>query len=209
MSAARKKAMENATASGTSVKTPSNSRLYSARRTPNNTRRTPKNVTRRKAIIIPKMGKKYIVVRNKKYQELTFPGGGCGNGVNIHNCARRELQEETKNSLNINNKNMNAFRKMMPVHTFSNFTRSKEEAAADAKGNGSGNKRPLRVKMNYSIFLVNLPNRNIKNIKNKFHASTKTSTPYMETNNINLISRAELNKQKMWPFMKKHTFQLL
>ena len=47
-----------------------------------------------KAIVIPKIGNKYVVVKDKKYGEYTFVIGGCKLNEPSTACALRELAEE-------------------------------------------------------------------------------------------------------------------
>lgn len=160
--------------------------------------------TRKKVVIIPQLkNKKFILVRNMKTKNITFPGGGCKLRDNILNCAARELREETKNAIKLNRHNYN---KLKYLNSFLNKTRSANEKE-------NNNKRKLNVTLDYKIYGLNLENRLFKNIKNKFHTfvmprfvNNKTRRSYQETNDIYNMSKNNIaNKNsRLWGVMRHH-----
>lgn len=136
----------------------------------------PKNrpkLKRFKVVVFPKMlhGGKYIFVRNSKTGDLTLPSGGCGFGENLKNCAKKELAEETKNSVPVKN--------LVQVFHFTNNNRSNYP---------TNNRR--NITMNYTGYLLKV-NKNFKNIEQNFknfklpkNANNKKRKAYSETNAI-------------------------
>ena len=78
-------------------------------------------------------------------------------------------------------------------------TRSPEELLKNKK---TGKK----VTMHYHVFLLNLGNNfKFKNAKNKFSKSTNLNKNYMETTNMKLIHRKNVNspEHKWWKLMRE------
>jgi len=154
--------------------------------TPAPKKRSPPPITRFKVVVFPKMPNgRYIFVRNAKSQELTLPSGGCGFGKNLKNCAKKELAEETKNSVPVKN--------LVQVFHFTNNNRS----------NYAPNKR--NITMNYTGYLLKV-NKNFENIEKNFknfklpnHANKKA---YSETNAI--FQENLKTKKPMWTQAKKY-----
>ena len=137
--------------------------------------------TRRKVIVVPKINSKYVLVRNRKSGDLTFIGGGCSLKNNIKNCALRELREESKNSIKL--RNINNYKKR-----FLNKTRAQHEQ-------NNNNARRLNVTLNYHVFVPNISNKNFNTIKRNFNAYRGTNKKYLETSNILLMSKNNLNNK--------------
>ena len=107
-----------------------------------------------KAIVVPKIGNKFVVFRYTGTKDLTFPGGGCGFGKNLRTCALKELHEESKNSIRVNKSNLkNLFH-------FSNKNRSNSELKNNMK-------KGINVTMHDYGYLVNLKN-NFDIIKQRY-----------------------------------------
>jgi hypothetical protein len=154
----------------------------------------PRKSITTKAYVLPMIGNKYVVgnfkLKNGKF-EKTFIGGGCGDYENIRNCAIKELGEESKETIRINNR-----KKMIPLFSFI----SKERFGKEIQNN-INNKR--NVTLRYTVFKVDLSNKNFNKIKSNFKNSTLTNKKYMELNNIHLMSLENLRKANMWNFMKR------
>jgi len=156
-----------------------------------------KNITY-KSVVLPMIGNKYVVVKYGKTGETTFIGGGCGKNENIRNCARKELAEESKNSIIVNTSMIKPF-----------FSFSSNERFGKEKSNNLRNKR--KVTLRYTVFKVNLSNKNFnRNIKSVFNKSRTTRKAYTEMNNIKLVSKNNLNRDpKLWNFMRKRVLSRL
>lgn len=145
-----------------------------------------KAVIRYKTIVIPKHKGKFIVVKDKQYQEITFIGGGCKLHEKRKDCAIREFNEETLNSFQL------PFLPNKPTFSFQSRERSAEELKKDIRMN-------IVVTLNYDVYIVNVPRVNFSEIKKQFHKIMKQNS---ETDNIFLMSKSELEKTNMWRFMK-------
>jgi ADP-ribose pyrophosphatase YjhB (NUDIX family) len=150
---------------------------------------------RYKAVIVPRKGNEFIVVRNRAYGNLTFPVGGCKKSESVNACARRELSEETRRTVQARN--------MRKLNSFTS-PRSNEEL----KKNKLEQKN---VTMHYIIFLTNVgTNSNIKNIREKFlnkslirNLSGKELQSHMETSNINSKTLNQIvNNKTLWSLMR-------
>jgi ADP-ribose pyrophosphatase YjhB (NUDIX family) len=149
---------------------------------------TPQN--RFKAIVVPKIGNNFVVFRYTGTNDLTFPGGGCGFGKNLRNCAVKELREESKNSITANKSNLkNLFQ-------FKNKNRSPKEL----KRNREVEK--VNVTMHYYGYLLNLKNEFDK-IKQRYNSFNITKVPnknkkaYSETNGVELKNLKNLHG-RLW-----------
>ena len=143
---------------------------------------------RYKSIIIPTIGGKYVVVKDAKSQDVTFIGGGCGKKETIHNCAIRELSEETRKSITINR---------LPVKPTFSFTSQERFSNNERKDNKA---RGIIVTMVYNVFIVDMGTLLFSDVKHKFNSSSIRN----ETNNIFLMNRGNLVESKMWDFMRRH-----
>jgi hypothetical protein len=152
-----------------------------------------------KAIVVPIIGNKYIVVRDVKTKNKTFIGGGCKKtNASKRNCALRELKQESKNTIRVNRNNLK------PFGSFNSRNRSKSE-----RMNNLRQKR--NVTLRHILFKVRLPNTtSINTIKKKFNSFRSNDPEYLETNNIYLMSKNNLNRDpKLWNFMRKHVLSRL
>lgn len=150
-----------------------------------------KAITRIKVLIIPKINNKFIVVKDKKSNELTFIGGGCKykprftkNNINLKQCALKELREESKNSIKLNLNNLQNV-----LFNFTTKKRSKEEYASNIQ-------KGQNITSHYYGFVKNISNtHSINKIKNNFNKyNLKNNKSYNETSNIMLMSRNNLEK---------------
>ena len=158
---------------------------------------TEKTETRYKAVIIPKIGNKYVVVTDKKTGDLTFIMGGCGKDEHKINCAKRELLEESRKSMNSNIVNSD--------HAF--LFSSKVRSGLELKKNKTVNK--VQVTTVYNVFVYNI-NANFNSIKNNFTSRRKLSNAekrnpnFTETTGIHLMSKSELMRSpRVWSFVKR------
>ena len=143
---------------------------------------------RYKSIIIPKIGDKYIVVRDAKYGELTFVTGGCKLRESNIDCALRELAEETRESVSVPSLGR-------PNFTFESRDRSRAELQAD-KAQG------VFVTMVYNVFIVPI-DASFEHIKRLYNSKNFVNERYRETSGIYLMSLDELMRSpSTWKFMK-------
>jgi hypothetical protein len=153
--------------------------------------------TRYKAVVIPTIKGKFVVVRyhdtNKKRTDLTFIGGGCGPRENKRNCAIRELKEETRGALNVRKENLKN-----RISPFTSTLRSKGELAKNAR-------EGKEVSMEYHVFFAPLNNTTrIKNIKHRYWTKTNLNKAEKETSGILLRSPANLERgTELWNFWKR------
>jgi hypothetical protein len=148
--------------------------------------------TRYKSVVVLRQGKDFIVVRDKKSGDWTFVVGGCKLGENSRNCARRELREETRNTVRANTLN----------HLF-HFTSNKRSRSEKAKNNSEGKK----VTMRYNVYKSNVK-KNVRNIRGNFHKTRPRTNANAETTNINRKSRENLLRRGvMWDFMANHVLR--
>ena len=155
-----------------------------------------KKELRHKTIVVPMIDGKYVVVRDARSQDITFPGGGCGQRENIRNCAVRELSEETRRSINLRKIKNN------PAFTFTSTKRSRSELENDKK-------RGLEVSTMYHVFVIDLSHMSFDNIKKSFHSQTKLNKSQLEMNNIFLMNKRQLVDSKMWTFMRNQVLHKL
>ena len=144
-----------------------------------------------KAIVVPKIGNKFVVFRYTGTKNLTFPGGGCKyeNGKNLRNCALKELREESKNSITAKKSNLKNF------FYFSNKNRSNKELENNMK-------KGINVTMHYHGYLLNLKNE-FNNLKRRYNSFNINKVPknnkkaYSETNRVKLKTRGDL-EGRLW-----------
>ena len=152
--------------------------------------------TRFKAVVIPTIKGKYVVVRyrdtEKKRTNLTFIGGGCGPRENKRNCAIRELMEETRGALGLTRGNLKN-----RIRPFTSTLRSARELAKNAR-------EGKKVSMEYHVFFAPLKNTTrIKNIKHRYWTKTNLTKAEKETSGILLRSPANLERgTELWNFWK-------
>lgn len=153
---------------------------------------------RYKSIVIPFIIEddtiQYIVVQDKKTNELTFVGGGCKKTELSQDCAIRELYEETRGAFStINNMDL------IYSFSFESNKRSKKELKKD-KIEG------VHVTMTYDVYFLPLNYINFPNIRQRFH---KFSNDDDETSDIQLLSKNSLLQSNLWPFMKNNILHYL
>ena len=157
------------------------------------TRRKSPPTIRKKVLIIPKLNGKYITVRNKKSDQTTFIGGGCGYYNNVRKCALKELYEESRKAIN----NIN-FR-LQNVTNRHGFNGNRKLEGHNNKGKN--------IVSRYSVFIGN-PTKSINfaNIKKKFKNGKNLKNKFNETSNIMLMSGknlVSLNKNKKYYIVNK------
>lgn len=158
---------------------------------------TERKEIRYKAVIIPKIGDKYVVVTDKKSGDFTFMMGGCGKIEHKINCARRELLEESRKSMNRNIVNSN--------HAF--LFSSKVRSGSELRKNKNVNK--VQVTTVYNVFVYNT-DANFNIIKSNFNSKRrltnieKRTSAFLETTGIHLMSKSELMESPhVWSFVKR------
>ena len=151
-----------------------------------------KEETRYKAVVVATIGDDYVVVKDKAHQEWTFVVGGCKMRETLEACARREFKEET----------CGVFDTIIPgkpTFEFTSMQRSKLELAADRR-------QGVRVTMKYTVFTVPLAlSKEQLNAKRALFVQRH----HEETDDIAVMSRSELERSNMWPFMKHHVLENL
>lgn len=149
---------------------------------------------RHKAIVVPKLHSKYIVVNDTKNNELTFVVGGCKlrELKNLKQCAFRELTEETRSVLNETNVD-----NLTKIHEFSTEYRSKNELLKNKL-------ESKKVIMIYHIYTCVPKLKDFSKIKAMYHRRKSTNN---ETNGIFLMTKAQLQRANMWSFMKLNVLQ--
>ena len=152
-----------------------------------------KSVIRYKTIVIPKHNGKYVVVKDRHHQEITFIGGGCKLYEKRKQCAEREFLEETLNSFQL------PFLPSKPTFTFKSRNRSPAELKKDISMN-------IVVTLHYDVYIVNIKKLNFSEVKRQFNKVVKQTS---ETDDVYLKSKAELEKTNMWTFMKDNVLHKL
>jgi hypothetical protein len=152
--------------------------------------------TRYKAVVIPKIGNKYVVVRDKVSSDLTFVVGGCKlrELKNLPMCAVRELSEETHGSIVVD-----PYLVRKPSFSFSSKYRSKAEKAKNG---------PIEVTMIYNVYIFDL-DASWSKIQKDYDSKKFLSNEEKETNGIYLMTCKELENSEMWKFMKENVLQKL
>jgi len=154
------------------------------RGTKTNNTPTPKFITRKKVIVVPKFGNKVVVVRNRGSKQLTFPGGGCNFSGNLMTCAAKELREETRGVINKKGANLKFLfsfpsRNRVPNHLANNLKKGQVVTQVYHVYSVTLNKKPSRINFINGTFLTN---------------SEKKNKSFTETNNIRRISVANLKR---------------
>ena len=148
-----------------------------------------KREVRRKTLVVPKIGNKYVVGKYKTTGETTFFGGGCGSKNTNVNCALKELRNESRHS--IHNKNL----KNLFTFEVNDRYRSKNERANNLE-------RGLKVFSKYRVFSLS-PKNSFNTIHKRFHAYTPRSSAEDEMSNIMLKNIKNLNKNsKVWVLIR-------
>ena len=151
-----------------------------------------KEETRYKAVVVATIGDDYVVVKDKAHQEWTFVVGGCKMRETLEACARREFKEETGG----------VFEPIFPgkpTFEFTSLQRSKLELAADRR-------QGVRVTMKYTVFTVAL---SLSREQFDEKRALFLQDHHEETDDIALMSRSELERSNMWPFMKLRVLENL
>ena len=159
---------------------------------------SPRVIQRRKAIVIPKLHGKYVVVRNGNSKQVTFIGGGCPYGNNIRECGLKELFEESRKAINRFNFRLSERNNLKFIGN-----RSKEGVTKNRPG-GFAQTNKNKVIMTYHVF-EGEPRKGLRfrNIKKRFNSANVTSLSprFLETRNIMLISKRNLMRM---PANKKY-----
>jgi len=152
---------------------------------------------RYKAIVIPIIKTKYVVVKDSKFNEMTFVVGGCKRNEHVINCGLRELYEETRG----------VFGEILPCHlnhffTFESRNRSKQELATDKR-------QKVFVTIVYHVFKLDLQNLAYSNFENLQSMYNSRISQNKETDGIFLLTKKELQSARMWRFMKDNVLPKL
>jgi hypothetical protein len=159
--------------------------------------------------VIPVVGNSYVLVKDAKYNELTFIVGGCKlreigkdnlfetDYSSYTKCALRELNEETRGVFqNVSSEHLvNGFK-------FASNNRSKKELEKDKR-------EGVIVTMRYTVYFLPMDIRKdqFKFLRNQFHANEPTDGG--ETSDIVIKTKRELEKANMWRFMKDNVLHKL
>ena len=151
---------------------------------------------RYKAIVIPKVGEKYLVVKDAKYNEYTFVTGGCKKRETSVECASRELYEETHGAL------LQNIAPAMFAFSFESRNRSKQELQKDKR-------EGVIVTMVYNVYILNT-NQSFQNIRKHYYSNKQRNNAQNETDGIYVMSKQELQQSpKTWRFMKEYVLPRL
>ena len=179
-----------------------------------------RSVTRYKAVVIPVIRNRYVVVEDAKYRELTFVVGGCKireigttpdktaantsrdrrrEFARFRTCAVRELDEETRGVFGKVDPEV-----LVPAFNFESRNRSKAEEKKDLR-------EGVVVTMKYYVFYLylDMPSTKFGEIRQKFKRSRRRGREENETKDIFLMSRRELEKAKIWRFMRDYVLRKL
>ena len=152
--------------------------------------RTMTEEHRFKTVIIPIINKNYIVVENRNSKNLTFPIGGCKLGEPNLNCAKRELNEETRDSVKFPNK-------WTKYNNLKSIPRSNREKR---KNNSEG--KIVKMHPIVYVFTVNQNFKNIKKTFNKLKPSSNAKKQLSETSNILKVTNKNIRTGKMYHVTK-------
>ena len=168
---------------------------------------------RYKSIVIPVIKDAYVLVKDAKYNELTFIIGGCKlreipntssarfdkDYTSYITCALRELKEETRGVFGQVSRDA-----LVPGFKFSSTNRSRAELAKDKRDG-------IFVTMLYTVYFLplDIPKSKFKFVQDAFHRRTPKNPEEAETSDIVLKTKAELKDAKMWRFMKEHVLHKL
>jgi len=152
---------------------------------------------RHKAVVIPRLNmtnnknNQYIVVEDAKYKELTFVVGGCKKYENIKHCAVRELMEETRGVLKVNEDNL-IYSKPL---SFESSYRSPAELKQDQR-------EKVIVVMMYNVYFVDLNINDEQFREMKILFSTRKYQSDQETSGIFMMTKPTLDKERVWHLMR-------
>lgn len=147
---------------------------------------------RYKSVIIPKIGNKYIIVKDRQSGEWTFAGGGCKKRYSIYSCGMRELLEETGGTVRLSVKDIRN-------STHYGFI-SKWRSDTEKKQN---KKEKINVTVVFNVFVVDYTG-NIDNLKERFDASISN-----ETSDISIRTKKQMLNMNMWELMRENVLPLL
>lgn len=156
---------------------------------------------RYKSIVIPyietkynnKTYKSYVLVEDAKFKEFTFVVGGCKKNEHMSTCALRELKEETRG----------VFGNISKDALYAGFQfDSKERSPAERKKDDI---EGVDVTMRYIVYYLRLDmtKTSFNDFRKRFADVRPMKEEYNETSDIVLKTKSELQKAKMWSFMKE------
>lgn len=133
--------------------------------------------------------------RDTSTGEWTFVSGGCKPNEDAHMCAARELQEESRNTLDMS--------QMTPVRTlrFNSSYRPPAHLARDVK-------KKIKVITRCTVFVVQLPFSTLSELANfadKYRTSiVSKKREFNETNDVDFVTLSELEAEQLnlWSFMR-------
>lgn len=157
-----------------------------------------KEVTYYKAVVVPRVGDKFIVVRDTAHQEITFVVGGCKVRESDRHCALRELYEETRGIITETDE-----RALIKAFTFTSRDRSEKELRSDKR-------LGIHVTMQYTVFYLDVTCKaSFWSIRHRFQKSHPLNDT--ETDDILLMTKKQLSDPNvhMWRFMRERVLPRL
>lgn len=159
-------------------------------------------IIRKKTITIPYILNNniphFLMVRDSKYHEYTFPSGGCrSKHESPRESALRELYEETCTTLQLSD-----FDHFDQLITFYSDYRSEEESKADRKYRRG-------VLVQYDVFFGKLAsndtNQYISTYRNAISRSSMMKKEFRETDEMAFFTIDQISSVIVWDFMKNVT----
>lgn len=167
---------------------------------------------RHKAIVVPIVRHptktKFLVVRDSRHQEWIFVTGGCKKSEIEYplRCGLRELEEETRGTVNIKSGEFSEFQ-------FESSHRSPEETRKDRS-------EGIIVTLVYHVYIINfdVTQEQQKSIVQQFHTNKATmeqnkregshvKKAYDENDDISFDTLEEFNKKSRWNLIVKHIIE--
>lgn len=163
---------------------------------------TGKIVVRRKVIIAPfispghRRPPKFLVVKDRKFQEWTFVTGGCKHSETDVQAAQRELKEETRGLVNVDLGSLPHIRFVLQT-----THREEKELRQDAY-------RGEKVLTTYTVFIVDFTNHprledRQDSLRSMFHDVKNCKGVYNENVDIDFETLENfVKKPRVWHFIK-------
>jgi len=167
---------------------------------------------RHKAIVVPIVRHptetRFLVVKDSRHQEWIFVTGGCKKSEIEYplRCGLRELEEETRGTVNIKSGEFSEFQ-------FESSHRSLEETRKDRS-------EGIIVTLVYHVYIINfdVTQEEQKRIVQQFHANRETmeqnkkdgahvKKAYDENDDIAFDTLEDFNKKSRWSLIVKHIIE--
>lgn len=144
---------------------------------------------RHKAIAIPVCGKHFLVVKDRRFNEWTFVTGGCRKRevINPLRCAVRELEEETRGTVNLK------------AGTYSYFQFTTDQG------------------FTYHVYIIDMPldeDQRMNLIKRFDEERIKMDThqmefrkPYDENTHLDFDTLEGIKQRNVWPLIDRHVLE--